>query len=648
RHGATPEWIVCAEWLETSRLFARTCAKILPEWISEIAPHLIKRNYSEPGYQKKSGRVIVREKSLLYGLIIDTKQVSFHSIDPDAATEIFIREGIIANELPMRIQEIETIHKVVNQAEEILARKRQSATYSIEERLCAFLTERLPKLSDVHSLRRWVREQGEQGHAPLAISHSHLLADENADQGSEAFPTQVQFADSLVDVTYAYKPGEDSDGATLKIGLDEFHKMNQGILDWVIPGYVEERIEHLIRALPKEIRRQLFPIAENTRAITQRVKPSPQPLTEILSKILWEDFRIRVGISDWNLDRIPEHLRPRVEITDNSGKNALASGRDWESVQTSYQATIKKQTREGSGVDKFKAWKTLAKQWERPASAEWPDLEAALPPNILVCTIDEVPVMAFPALSSEENGVAIRLLKSQAEADHSNRIGMGKLVEFTISRELAWLQKDLRDIKKIGPAIASFSTSDAIQAEAYNNIRNHLLFDSTIEEVSKSHFQQRCAFATKEIKGIAYKMIDTLGPILELRHEILTTPAHYPEFHQDMARVAPKDFLKRTPFTRLAHIERYLKGYLLRNKRAKTNLPKDREKLQRVAAFHEQLIKLIQKSAKEPSLRGPVQTLFWMLEEYRISLFCQELGTAEKISEKRLEQQLDKIRNLNR
>lgn len=647
RHGATPEWIVCSEWLETSRLFARTCAKIRPEWIGEIAPHLIKKTYSEPTYHKKSGRVVTREKHLLYGLTFDARQVAYHPIDPAAATDIFIREGIIANELPMRLKEIESIHKVVAEAEESLARMRQSATYSIEERLFEILSAELPQVSDVHSLKKWLNTRRENGQPALRVQCSDLLGS-NETRDSEQFPARVQFADKLVDVSYAYKPGEDSDGATLKIGLDEFHKLNEGILDWVIPGYVEERIEHLIRALPKEIRRQLFPIAENTRAIAQKVKPSPQPLTDILTKILWDDFKIRVGKRDWNLDRIPEHLKPRIEVTDKQGKHAVAAGRDWETVQASYKSALEKQTREGKGVDKFKAWQKVANEWERGPSQSWPKIDKALPPSIHVCTVGGVPVIAFPALKVEENGVAVRLLKSEVEARHATRIGLGKLVEYTVSKEFGWLQKDLRNLKKIGPSLATFSSADALQADAFANIRKHLLFDSAVQEVSERHFLERCRYAEKEVKGIAYRCVDILKPILELRQSIQTTPAHYAEFHKDMLRIVPKDFLKRTPFSRLIHIERYLKGYIQRNERAKTNPPKDAEKYRRVEPFHTQLVKWIQVSIKKPQIREPVQTLFWMLEEYRVSLFCQELGTAEKISEKRIQQQINQILDLSK
>ena len=643
RHGSSPEWVMCAEWMETSRLFARTCAKINPDWVSTLAPHLIRKTYSDPQYHQKSGRVISREKHLLYGLVVNAKQVAYHPIDSEAATDIFIREGILADQLPMQIREIEKNKQIVAEAEEALARKRQSSSFDFEERLYRFYSERLPQVSDVHTLKKWIRTAVERTGNPIALTTDYLLGTEAAESETEHFPKKVSLSETTLDVSYAYKPGEEEDGATLKVGLNDFHKLNQGILDWIIPGYIEERIEHLIRALPKDIRRQLQPIAENTRAIAQRVKPAPQTLVEILTKILWEDFRIRVGPTDWNLDRVPDHLKPRIEITDTKGKTAVASGRDWESVQKSYQSAIEQQTRSGKGVDKFKAWKRAEQEWATPPLQDWPSPKEVIPPSIDVCVVGGVPVIAFPALLSEDNGVALRLLKTQAEAQRANQIGMGKLTEFAISKELGWLQKDLKDLKKIGPAITSLAASETVIADAFANIRRHLIFDSPIRELSKTHLDERSRYAAQEIKGIAYKALDYLKPIVELRHRIATTPANYDDFHKDMLRTAPKDFLKRTPFARLQHLERYLKGYLLRNDRAKNNRAKDLEKYARVAPLHSELVKLIQKSAKQTQIRAEVQTLFWMLEEFRISLFCQELGTAEKISEKRIQQHIDRV-----
>ena len=644
RHGATPEWIVCAEWMETSRLFARTSAKINPEWIGTIAPHLIKKTHSEPRYDKKSGRVVTREKHMLYGLTFDAKQVAFHPIDPDAATEIFIREGLLTGELPIHLKEVKKNLDTLEEAEEMLARQRQSASHQLEEALYNFYWKEMPRVSDVHSLRKWIRTQIEAGKKPLSISTDDLLRGDDVDANTEQFPKQVSFGNTTLDVNYAFKPGEDEDGATLTVGLDEFHKLNQGILDWVIPGYVEERIEHLVRGLPKDIRRQLFPIAENTRLIAQKVKPSPRPLIEILTQILWEDFKIRVGVSDWNLERVPDHLKPRIEVTDTKGKTAVASGRDWKTVQANYQKAVEQQTRSGKGVDKFKAWKAVADKWERPVSDKWPGVD--LPPSIDVCQVGGVPVIAFPALVAEDNGVSVKLIKDAAEAARSNRQGMAKLVEQSISRDLGWLQKDLREIKKIGPALASIGSTEDIKKDAFTHLRNHLLVDLPLTEISEKHFNERAAYAAKEVKGIVYKFVDFLGPILELRHTIQTTKPHYKEFHQDMLRVVPKDFLRRTPFSRMQHLERYLKGFILRNNRARTSPPKDAEKWARVEPLHKDMVKWIQQAGKKPKIRKPIQELFWMLEEYRVSLFCQELGTDGKISEKRIREKLDEIAGL--
>ena len=642
RHGSTPAWIVCAEWMETSRLFARTVAKIEPEWVERYAGDLLKRTYSEPEYDAKAGRVLIKERGLLYGLTVRMRKVGFHKIDGEAATDIFIREGIVAFNLPQRIRIIDINQQLREEVEEWMVRTRSGSGYSLDDRMYAFYQRRLPLVSDVHALREWVRTEEEAGGKPLEMAREDLVED-TAD-GREAFPDRVDLGGQQLDVQYAYKPGEADDGATLKVRLEQFRELEDGVLDWVIPGFVEQRIEMLIRALPKQIRRQLFPIAEKTREIAQQVKPGPRLLTEILSDVLWHSYQIRVGRADWEQADIPDYLLPRIEVVDDKGKSTIASGRTWDALQRDYQAAVKKQTASGKGVDRFREWKKCVAQWEQGCVD--PSELKNVPREIHVCTVKDVPVMAYPALVLEQERTALRLLKSQEEARRATRLGMAHLVERAQSKEWTWLEKDLKALKEIGPVVASLMPFDQLRDDARAHLRSYLFFSLPIQSIDTVHIAERESFAKKEIRGIVYRLLDCLRPIFELRQTILTTKPAYPEFHSDLARIVPKDFLKRTGFVRLQHLPRYLNGFIKRNDRARTNPRRDAEKAAQIKQYQEKLIFWLGKIQKYPAIQPKVTELFWMLEEYRISVFAQELGTDGKISKGRLDNQLEGIKTL--
>ena len=331
----TPAWLMCAEWMETSRLFARVAAQIEPAWIEELGAHLLKRSYAEPGYDEKGERAVVSQRLHLYGLEIARRRVGYGRIEPEAAREIFIRAGLVAGTLRTRLPWYEANAEVRAAVEEQQTRLRVASVWQLDERLEAFYHERLPAVSSVAELQRWWKGATPEERARLELQTSDLLA--AAPDNLEAYPAALEIEGVRLSLDYQYKPGDEADGATMQVPFGDFAKLDPATLDWAVPGYVRERILSMLKGLPKETRRRLHPLGETAETLLGRVKASDGTLRDQLTRLLEELFGVRVWPEEWDAQAVPAHLRPRVEVLD-ADAGVVASGRDWEALSAAVEA----------------------------------------------------------------------------------------------------------------------------------------------------------------------------------------------------------------------------------------------------------------------------------------------------------------------
>ncbi|PTY00044.1 ATP-dependent RNA helicase HrpA [Verrucomicrobia bacterium LW23] len=708
-------WIMAAEIVQTSQLFARTVARIDPVWVVDIGEHLCKFSYLDPHWSARAGRVLVTERALIYGMEVRKRQVDYGRVNRAEATELFIRGALIndpasrgdsgaasfapgerqaarnagAGAAPLRIQHKFFTHnrKLRESIDSVLTRVRSNRMHDVDEALYRFYSERIEGVSSIHDLNTLMRSKLTENPDFLCAAEEDLLDKTDAAYDQQLFPDSISLGHTVLPLRYAYTPGNEEDGVTLRVPLPVADKLSAGQIQWIVPGLREEQISTLLRALPKSKRVALMPIEPKVAETAARFQPGHGDFLRELATYLTRTYRVAIEASDWTPDSLPPHLRPRVEVIDQRNRT-VASGRDIETIRE-----------RASKVEvKSSAWDRAVSKWERYALTSWSFGD--LPESIVVEHIAGSPLLAWPGLSARagegENQpmeVDLRLYRSRDEAERESRAGIRRLAEVVLARDLAWLAKSLEtwakkqvatagtrhvpgnkqhaglqglqglgalqaSWSKAGTVVTGTATKGASSATLVRSDNAKLSAATTsatapADILSRSALQHICASSlvlspTHPLTAQRFEAMLTAAKqnfpvwvssitaatekLLAQRDAILSFPKRYSGMEEDIERLAGLDFLSRTPHSQLPHLQRYLKAVQVRAERASLNPAKDADKARPLEPF-------ANKEAQVPEARR--QAFRWMLEEFRVSLFAPELGTAYPVSPQRLKALMD-------
>ncbi|NBB78681.1 MAG: DUF3418 domain-containing protein, partial [Verrucomicrobia bacterium] len=644
-----PEWIVCGEWMETSRLFARTAARIEVAWIEELAADLIQIRHSEPFWSTKAAAALCRERRILFGLELSRHEVSYSRIDPAEATDIFIRNGLIESGIRERPPFLEHNAEILLGAESEMARRRIGSAFLVEDNLFAFYRQRLEGVGSYAELRAFAKKHHGGSLDFLRARESDLLPDASSDTTTDAFPRSLRLGGSEIPLHYRNERGSEEDGVTLRLPLAQVDVLQQSTLDWAVPGHLDEKIECLLRALPKQIRVQLHPLKERAAEIRSAIKPGDRPLTEQLAEHLRRQYGIDTYRNQWARADLPTHLKPRIQV-ENSRNEVLAQSRDLHELRRQLRQRTR-QAAAGNGLHAVPAWQEAAARYEREQLQTWSFGD--LPESIDLSGESGLPLHAYPALVSADRAVHLRLLPHRDAARHETARAWPDLAEQVMGREAAWVQRDLKALKSLGTALVQLGGYDAIKAPAWAQLRRHLFRCETQLPLRENNFNQTLQRAKEESRSIVRELVDNLRELLEARGAVLLLLEQkrtkqaitYPGMRAHLDSVAPPNLLTTYEFTDLPHLTRYLKGMQLRAQRARESIQRDIDKSQRIAPFENKLAQLEQLAAKiaPQSTFHRIKPYKMLLEEFKISIYAQELGTAQKVSEKRLDTLADSL-----
>lgn len=627
-----PLWIVAGEIVQTSQLFARTLAKIDPNWIAELGAHLCQFKYSEPHWNLKAGRVLVTQRVLIHGLEVKRQHIDFLKVDAVAATQMFIRAALIdSQEVPITQRFYAHNNKLRQKIETMLTRVRSNRVYAIEERLFHFYDTRIKNVSSIHDLNRFVKEHIDEQPNFLCATEQELTAGEEFEADLQMFPDQVALGNTALPLTYNYQPGEENDGVTVRVPAQLAGHLTSGQIQWMVPGIREELANVMLRALPKVIRRQLMPIDPKAKEIAGSFDPGRDDFLVALADFITRHYRIQVRAEDWPPQSLPAHLQPRVEVLDPKKNTVITASRDLDTIRTSMQ---KQDLRSD-------AWDKLLPRVERFALKSWSFGD--LPETIVVEELNGTPVLGYLGLVLREGEIDVRLFRTSSEAARPTPAAVRQLAENTLSKDLAWLPKELRSIS--GPAAkpqqpASFQaaltqlnapsaapTSNLAQ-QAHEHILAHMLRLQPTFPLTQERFFALCETVRRDLATVTHRVKTLFTQIHDLRAKLLALPKRYPGLEQDLARLIPTDLLATTSHEQLQHLPRYLKAIQIRNERCLANPAKDIEKYNLIADFD---------GWQSHVPKSQHETFRWMLEEYRVQTFAQELGTAQPVSTKRLQ-----------
>ena len=706
--SAQPEWIVAGEIVETSQRFARTLAGIEPTWILQLAPHLCKVAHQHPHWSPEAGRVLVEEVVTFQGFEIQRHKVAYGPLKPGEATAIFIRSALVEEALfpvrklrgrhtgvrdPLVEAEEEAADEVESDLEEAFRRfpflaenhavRQKIETWQtrmrhhqldLDQALYRFYQARIADVSSVAELQRLVN--GLADRSSLCVRDADLVGDRDLGYDADAFPDAVSLLGRPIEVTYAYAPGEEDDGVTLHVPSDLVGDLSAAQVFWSVPGLRFDQAKELLEGLPKSLRRELQPFAPKCPEIARGLVVGTAPLGETLSAWVRGKYQVPVPPDAWKPEALPAHLRPRIEVLDSRGR-VLGAGRDLAALRQHLHQQIAQSALKVTDDAPF--WRKAVQQWERYGMRAWSCGD--LPSRITVHEGSGPTVYAWPGLQEEEGAVSVRLFRTEPRAREASLRGLGRLVELAIEKELAWLEKDLRAVSRLEGIDSSIGTGAELEEASLRCLKRYLLPTSLPATLTQATFQEAVEAARRLLPGLGQQLIDRLRTLLQIRMQVrqkmgtnsgpvaaaapraqrLTDLSQLgslgtlsaapskttaPSWSTELSALLPHRFPEQLPFERLHHVARYLKALLLRIERAAANPPKDQERAKLVAPYLTALRQWQEVASTRGSavLTREVDSLRWMIEEYKVSLYAQELGTAVPVSPKRLDEQLEAIR----
>jgi ATP-dependent helicase HrpA len=628
--SSQPAWIVAGEIVHTSQLFARTVAKVQPEWIAEIGAHLCQLKYSEPHWSAKAGRVLVTQRTMLHGLEVKRQLIDHGKVDPVAATELFIRGALIDHrDTPITLRFYAHNQALREKIETMLTRVRDNRVYALDERLFEFYRGRLDGISSIHDLNRLVNERSQEEPHFLCATEEELTAGQDFSCDLDLFPNEVALGNTVLPLTYQYRPGVEQDGVTVQVPMQVAAHLTSGQVQWMVPGLREEIAAVLMRALPKALRRSLMPIDQKAREVARDFDPGTNDFLTAFASFLRQRYRIEVKAGDWPPHSLPDHLQPRVEVLDHRQKT-LYVGRDLAVVQ----ASVKQQDVRSD------AWEKILPRVERHALKSWSFGD--LPEKIVVEQVAGVEVYGYFGLAAREHEVDLRLYRSKEEAAQASPGGVRRLAEIALGKDLAWLWKELRSGSaprsqpaSFQDALSQFSSAPAVKnspeqlvQSAHEHILAHALRLEPLFPLTQARFTALCDQVRRELPALTHRVKTLAAQVQEQKQKLLALPRRYPGLEKDVNRLVPADVLAATPHAQLPHLSRFLRAIQVRNERWIAHTAKDEAKADLIADFDGW-------QSHVPASRH--ETFRWMLEEYRVQVFAPELGTAQPVSIKRLE-----------
>lgn len=636
------DWIVAAEMVETSRLFARTTANIESSWLEELGGELCRRTHSAPHWDMNRGEVVASEQVTIFGLtIVSGRPVSFVRIDPDAARKIFIRSALVVGEVkrpfPFLIYNQSLIESIA-----VMERKlRRQDLLVDEEKMAQFYEDRLPGVFDIRTLQRLVRDRA--GDAFLRMEEKDLLARSPDSAEVSLFPEVVSTGGWSLDCVYRYDPGAAVDGITLKIPLRASRDVSAVFLDWAVPGLLRERIGALLRGLPKEFRKKLIPLSE-TADIIFRDMPREGPLLNAIGRFIYERFGVSIPADRWSPDALEARLKLRLSIVDAKDQE-LAAGRDIALLESGF-----------TDIGETFAFAVARNTWEKNGLKTWDfgDLPDCVP------LYDEKTQqgVVYPALVETGGEVDIRLFRDPREALAAHRHGVKTLLAIHFRDRLRELRKGLAPTGELKIWAASFGGAKALEKALYQKVM-HDLFEANIR--NPLSFQEYAEMIRPQILPLGQQLLKAASPILKNLYEVtelfrtieVANRDNRPllvflgNLREELSALLPDDFLIQYDADRLVHIGRYLRALAIRAERGAGHLEKSLARGTEVRELSERFREISQlPSYASDEKRNAVSDFRWLIEEYKVSLFAQELKTPFPISRKRLDARMAEIQRM--
>ena len=632
-----PQWIMGAELVETTKLYARMVAKIEPDWIEPLAGHLIKKNHFEPHWEKKRGQVVAFEQITLYGLIlVGRRPVHYGPIDPVVSRELFIREGLVGGEILSRAKCLAANKRLLEQLDELEAKARRRDILADEETLYGYYEGRLPaEIHQTATFDSWYRTTSQQDPQLLIMREEDVLAREASEVTATQYPDSLRVGELSLPLSYHFEPGHPRDGVTVRVPAPLLPSLPGERLEWLVPGLLEAKCVALVRNLPKALRKNFVPVPDFVRAALQRLAFGQGALPQALGQELLRMTGARVSDEAWeeSTRAVEGHLRMNLEVVDGQGK-FLGEGRDLAELTARFAAAS--QAALAVPRDHKRDQPVQAKAFSEVAQTAQQKIAG-------------LSLTVYPALVEENGTVKEGRFSTQAEAEFQHRRALQRLLlqqlaepaKFLRTRlpgltELGLLYRELGRVEALVEDILLASLDSCILEGEDNLPRDGAGLASLAERKRGgwTEHAERLARLTLEVLKLWHGLQKRFKGRIDLSQAVALN-----DIKQQLGNLVYPGFVRQTPGAWFKELPRYLKAIELRLEKLGSQVQKDRVWSGELGNLWSQYQARADKHAQEGKRDEQLVVYRWLLEEYRVSLFGQQLGTKVAISDKRLSKQ---------
>ncbi|MBA8924905.1 ATP-dependent helicase HrpA [Kutzneria viridogrisea] len=632
-----PRWVMAAELVETSRLWARIVARIEPEWAEKLAPHLVRSTYSEPHWDAERGSVTAMEKVTLYGLpIVASRRVNYGRIDPGLCRDLFIRHALVDGEWTTHHQFWHANRTLLREVDKLEDRARRRDIRVDDQALFDFYDKRIgAEVVSVRHFDTWWKKTRRDQPDLLTFDLDMLVNDSAGEVSARDYPDHWDQGGVPLPLTYRFEPGTSTDGVTVRVPLPVLGQLDGDGFAWQIPGLRLELVTSLIKSLPKSVRRNFVPAPTFAKAVVDRITDQDVNLLEAVERELRTLSGVVVPREAWQLDQVPEHLKTTFHVVDESDRT-LAKGKDLESIKQELRDTMRA------------ALSASPNNIEREGLREW---DFGPLPRSHRQAVSGYEVTAYPALVDQGDTVAVRLLDTQAQQRQSMLRGTRRLLLLNLPSPVKLVVRSLSNEAKLTLSRNPHGGVPALLEDCIAAAVDRIVAEGGGPAWDAEGFGKLLTRARTALGPTVLEVVDRVRRILAAEQAVqarLAAARFAPtesvtDIRRQLKGLVCAGFATETGWARLSDVERYLRAVERRLEKLPENPARDVERTQQVAEITAEYRELVGALPPGEPVGEKLVAIRWMIEELRVSYFAQTLGTAYPVSEKRIHKAMDEV-----
>ncbi len=647
-HRKNPDWVMTAELVETTRLWARVNARTDPAWVERAAEHLVKRSYAEPRWSRSRGSAVAEERVSLYGVPLAAgRSVAYGKVDPQSSRDLFIRHGLVEGDWETRHEFFHANRRLLAELSDLEARARRRDIVVDDETLVDFYDARVPAdvVSGAHFDTWWKTARGSDAEL-LTFTEDLLVAEDAGSVSATDYPGSWRQGDLELTLTYQFSPGSEADGVTVHLPIEVLNRLAPDGFDWLVPGLRQDLVTALVKALPKATRRHFVPAPDHARAALAVIDPCDGPLVEALADELSARGLVRVSPGEFEMERVPDHLRMTFRVERHPGGDGrrgrgrvevLGEGKDLAALQARLAPQVRStMARAAAAIERqgLRTWDlgTLPETFEQQVAGRT--------------------VQGYPALVDTGDAVDIRVLGTASERDRATLLGIRRLLLLGTSAPWKRLLALLSNQQKLALGHNPHGSVPALLDDALA-----CAVDSVVEQLpgatvrTAEQFDQALATVRQQSVPRLVEIVEHLVPVLDTARQVslglarLTSPAAADlatDLRGQLDALIRPGFVADTGYGRLPHLRRYLAAMAERLDKGPQDVARDRERMLTVSTVQEEHAKFLAGLPEHRRTDPDVLDVGWQIQELRVSLFAQRLGTPQPVSAKRIYTTMDR------